>query len=158
MPRAKLQQADLPTAYFYLQPKFATKEDAEVALEMMQGLCTNKLMVHDKKITVDERTILGQTVMELFQVPNRSVDLETVQGHCEERHFAVSSASSTLKGLVAEGVLYKIGPRTWARKYRAEDDATPAVRPNVDLDASSNGHPAGLEFGEAHQCGCGDAG
>lgn len=152
MPRADLQKADAPTDYWYFTPMFKTKEDAEEAVRMMTGLTENRLQVYEKKVMNHGLTIVGQTIMEVFKVPNRSYDVEDVQGLLQERHFAASTATTYLPQLVRLGLIKKLGPKTYFRPY----DPASLVPTDDRLAPSGDGHAAGLEPCEAGQCGCGD--
>ncbi len=152
------QQADATTDFWYIQPRFKTRQDAEAACEMLQGLCENSpLMVHEKKTTKFGSTIAGKFMMEVFAIPGRSYHVEDIKAHMEECHHAASTVGSYLPQLVREGLIYKVGVSTYAKRHKP-DGSAPTIRPDVDLDAASDGHIARLEHGEACGCGCGDEG
>lgn len=156
MPRAKLA-ADGDTEYWYFTPKFKTKEDCEAAKAILDGLTENTLVVYQKMMMRHHLTIVGQTILEVFKVPNRSYDLEDVQALLEERHFSPSTAVSYLPEMCRAGLIYKVGPRTYAKRHKPDDPAT-AIRATVELEAPSDGNIARLEHSETGGCGCGDEG
>lgn len=154
MPRADLQKANAPTDYWYIQPKFKTKEDAQAAADLLQGLAENKVLVHEKKVTTHQLTIVGQNILEVFKIPNRSYDREDIEAFLEERHFAASTVQSYLPQLVRAGLLKKLGPTTYFRPH----DPAPSVSTDRHLETSSDGPATGLEFSSPCGCGCGDEG
>lgn len=154
MPRADLQKTEADTDHWYLIPQFKTKADAEEALKLLSGLTENRLQVYERKVMRYGLTIVGQTIMEVFKVPGRSYDVEDMQALLQERHFAPSNTSSYLPHLVREGLLKKLGPKTY---YRPHDPA-PALRTDDNVAPSGDGQLAGLEPGQACGCGCGDEG
>lgn len=153
MPRADLQKADAATDYWYLQPKFKTKEDAQAAADLLQGLAECTVIVYEKKVTAYELTIVGRTILEVFEVPNRSYHIEDIQAHLQERHYAASTAASYLPQLVRAGYLKKLGPQTYIRKH---DPASP-VCTDLGMATASDGQPARLVAGEADRDRRGDA-
>ena len=158
MARNRLSLKDAETAFFYLQPKFLTREDAEVACDMLQGLCENKpLVIHEKKVTAYGETIAGRFILEVFAIPNRSYHVEDIQAHMEERFHSANTVTSYLPHLVREGYIYKVGVQTYARRHPDASTAAP-IRSDVDVDATLYGEPTGLEFSSPCGCGCGDEG
>lgn len=154
MSRAKLKQAGSTVEYWYLQPKFKTKEDAEAAKELLSGLSENELIVFPHLRRIQSLTISGKIVLELFKVPNRTVYLEDVEAHLQERHFAARSAQSILSELCKENILYRLGPGTYAKRH----DPASTVCADNDMATPVDGEPPGLELGKEDCCGCRDKG
>jgi hypothetical protein len=134
-------KADDETSKFEVHAVFNTRADAEAFLELANGMADGVRLV-DRKKTVYSKTVLGWHLMKVFAVPNRAFDYETLQAATEEAGFSASSTSTYLSGLVAEGLIYKVGT-SWARRYT--DDTAAALCPNVHVVPSSDGQPAGLE-------------
>lgn len=155
MPRADLQGADAETEYFYVIPQFKTREDMAAFIEVANGLLDKPLVGYEKKRIRHGLTIVGQTIMEVFKVPNRSYHADDIKALLEERHFSPNTAGSYLPQLIREGFIYRVGPQTYAK--RNDDPASP-IRTDKPLDPTGDGHLAGLVEGEACGCGCGDAG
>jgi hypothetical protein len=152
MPRADLQKAEAKTEYWYFIPQFKTKEECEAAIDLLKGLIDTPLRCYEKKVIQHGLTIAGRTIMEVFKVPNRSYHLEDIQAFLEERHFAAGTSKSYLPALCRAGLLRKLGPQTYVKPY----DPVAALCPDIDLDATSDGHASGLEQGQAHLDRCGN--
>lgn len=157
MPRADLQGVDAGTDYFYVMPQFKTRADMMAFIEVANGLLDKPLVPYEKKCMKYGLTIVGRTIMEVFKVPNRSYHVEDIKALLEERHFSANTAGSYIPQLIREGLLYRVGPQTYAKKPDASPSTT-TVRADKSVDPTGDGDLAGLVDGEACSCGCGDTG